>query len=161
MILTPKDFATIRANAPNQEIIFCDGVFDLLHAAHIEHLHALKQRGGILVVGVMSDEWVRMKKGEDRPVMPQDERVTLVDAVRYVDYTVLMYDNERHERLRTSDVLKALRPDIFVTTDTSWSERSKEFSECGIEVRVVPRTILANVISTSALIQKIKDPRRS
>jgi D-beta-D-heptose 7-phosphate kinase/D-beta-D-heptose 1-phosphate adenosyltransferase len=92
MIIDHTDLTKLRKDNANKKIVFCDGTFDLLHPAHAEHLKSLRAYGDVLVVGVMSDVWVKMRKGEGRPIMDQTERLALVDAIRYVDYTVLLYD---------------------------------------------------------------------
>ena len=155
MKIAYKDLSRIRKENLTKRIVFCDGTFDLLHLAHIEHLQTISSYGEILVVGVMSDDWVKTKKGDDRPILSQEERFEMLDAIKYVDYTFILYDDARHQRIKTSEALRALRPDIFITTDSIWYERTKEFQKEKIEIRIVPPTPSATLMSTSKIIEKI------
>lgn len=155
MRISYKDLARIRKENDGKKMVFCDGTFDLLHSAHIEHLQTTRLFGDVVVVGVMSDEWVRMRKGDKRPILSQEERVLMIDAIKYVDYSFVLYDEEMRERVRTSEALQLLRPDIFVTTDPVWQERAKEFMAQGIELRLVSPTPSSSYMSTSKIIQKI------
>lgn len=156
MRISYKDLMQIRKKNADKKIVFCDGVFDLLHLAHIEHLQNIRVYGDILVVGVMSDEWVKAHKGNNRPVLSQEERSQMIDAVKYVDYSFILHNENTLERVRTSEALQSLRPDIFITTDTAWQERGKEFADQGIQIRVLPPTPSASYMSTSKIIQKIQ-----
>ena len=63
-------------------VVLCCGVFDLLHVAHIRHLKQAAEFGDRLVVGVTKDEFVG-KMG--RPIIPQDERLEIILALRFVN----------------------------------------------------------------------------
>ena len=52
-----------------REVVFTNGVFDVLHAGHPKLLKYAKSKGNKLVVGVNSDSSVQRIKGEDRPLM--------------------------------------------------------------------------------------------
>jgi cytidyltransferase-like protein len=80
------------------------GGFDPLHPGHIAYLQAASELGVPLLCNVSSDEWIARKHP---PLLTQTERVQLIDAIRFVDYT-------HAERTRTQDVLSQLRPRYFV-----------------------------------------------
>ena len=63
-----------------EKITLANGCFDLLHVGHVRYLHAAKQLGGRLVVGINSDDSVRVLKGEGRPLMPESERAEILAA---------------------------------------------------------------------------------
>jgi D-beta-D-heptose 7-phosphate kinase/D-beta-D-heptose 1-phosphate adenosyltransferase len=162
MIVHYKDLANIRSQHLGRKIVFSDGVFDLFHIGHLEHLKYLRQLGDLIVVGIMSDEWVRMTKGDKRPVMGEEERLHVVDSVRYIDYAVLLDDFEKKERVRTTEALDLLRPDIFATSDSAWGQHKEKFEHLGVELKIVERItpkIVTRVenISTSGLIKRIQD----
>src|ERR1700716_4085918 len=58
-------------------IVLTSGSFDLIHLGHAKCLARGKELGDILVVGVDSDAKIRRRKGEDRPMVPEDERLEL------------------------------------------------------------------------------------
>jgi D-beta-D-heptose 7-phosphate kinase/D-beta-D-heptose 1-phosphate adenosyltransferase len=74
------------------KIIICSGGFDPIHSGHIAYFRSAKALGDTLVVGVNSDEWLIRKKG--RPFMPLDERLRIVQSIKYVDYTMKFNDDD-------------------------------------------------------------------
>ena len=68
------------------------GVFDLFHVGHLNLIMRAKEQCAFLRVGVLSDDlvWEYKKK---RPVIGQEERMRIVEAIRYVDEAVLISDN--------------------------------------------------------------------
>jgi len=88
-----------------------NGAFDLLHVGHVRYLLAAKELvgpDGLLVVGINTDRSVRESKGAKRPLVPQQERAELVNAVKGVGCVVL-FDERTAENL-----LRQLRPDFHV-----------------------------------------------
>ena len=65
------------------KIVLASGGFDPLHSGHLSYLSAARQLGDKLIVGVNSDNWLARKKG--RALMPIDERVAIIGALKYVD----------------------------------------------------------------------------
>lgn len=63
--------------------VYVDMVGDLFHPGHVALLRAARRYGDRLVVGLLSDEVVAAYKR--RPIMTLAERVTVVEACRYVD----------------------------------------------------------------------------
>ncbi|HTZ98452.1 MAG TPA: adenylyltransferase/cytidyltransferase family protein [Terriglobales bacterium] len=72
-----------------ERITLANGCFDLLHVGHVRYLHAAKQLGGRLIVAVNADATVRKLKGEDRPLMPAEERAEILAALADVDAVVI------------------------------------------------------------------------
>lgn len=63
---------------------FTLGVFDCFHVGHLNLLKRAKEECDLLLVGVVSDEAVKAQKGADRPVVPFEERLRIVQAISYV-----------------------------------------------------------------------------
>src|SRR5690242_18261307 len=75
-------------------VVFTNGVFDLLHAGHVELLEAARAEGAALLVAVNSDASVRkLGKGPDRPVNGEHARARVLAALVAVDCVVL-FDEE-------------------------------------------------------------------
>ncbi|MHC4675757.1 MAG: D-glycero-beta-D-manno-heptose-7-phosphate kinase [Planctomycetota bacterium] len=89
-------------------IVFTNGCFDLLHAGHVKLLQAAAKEGTKLIVGLNSDASVRRLKGPDRPILPQEDRATILAALDCVDM-VVFYDEDT-----PLDLITALRPNVLV-----------------------------------------------
>jgi D-glycero-beta-D-manno-heptose 1-phosphate adenylyltransferase len=102
-------------------IVLTSGSFDLIHLGHVKYLAKAKALGDVLVVGVDSDAKIRRRKGEDRPMVPQDERLEMLAHQRPVDVLYLKEDGEARWGL-----IKAVAPDVLVLTeDHSYSDEDQ------------------------------------
>lgn len=132
-----------------QRIVLTQGVFDLVHIGHARYCQVAKEYGDVLIVGVDSDEKVRKRKGPDRPVVPEDERLEMLTYLRSVDYVVLKDLSERKW-----DLIKKVKPDVLVATkETYTSDQISQLQQwCG---RVVVLDPMATT-STSAKIRRLQ-----
>ena len=117
-------------------IVLTSGSFDLIHLGHVKYLQRAKEFGGVLVVGVDSDAKIRRRKGEDRPMVPENERLELLAHQRPVDMIYLKGEDEERWGL-----IKAVRPDVLVLTeDHSYSDdQQRELLAFVGRIEVVPR----------------------
>jgi D-glycero-beta-D-manno-heptose 1-phosphate adenylyltransferase len=117
-------------------IVLTSGSFDLVHLGHVKYLAKAKELGDVLVVGVDGDAKIHARKGPDRPMVPQDERLEMLAHQRPVDLIYLKRDDEPRWAL-----IKTVRPDVLVlSTDHSYSEQElKELGEICGEVHVLER----------------------
>jgi len=97
-----------RLRAAGQQIVFTNGVFDLLHPGHLRYLTQARALGDALIVGINSDRSVRTNKGPGRPITPQEERAEVLAALRCVDAVVIFDGDTPHE------LIAALQPDVLV-----------------------------------------------
>lgn len=74
----------------NPVVGLTSGCFDLFHSLHLAYLQKCKRLCDVLCVGVDADEAVRKSKGEGRPIVPEHQRVMLVNALECVDITFIM-----------------------------------------------------------------------
>ncbi|HAS84674.1 MAG TPA: D-glycero-beta-D-manno-heptose 1-phosphate adenylyltransferase [Candidatus Yonathbacteria bacterium] len=99
------------------KVVLTQGVYDLIHEGHGKYLARAKEQGDILVVGVDTDELTRKRKGKNRPVVPETERLRMLTLLRSVDIVTLRTMSASEEDV---DYLhKALRPDVFVMSTTT------------------------------------------
>ena len=110
------------------EVVMVSGGFDPLHPGHIAYFREAAALGVPLLCNVSSDEWVARKHP---PLLTQAERVQVIDAIRFVEYT-------HAEQATTADVLAQLRPRYFAK-GADWRGRLPEEEEAvcgehGIEV---------------------------
>jgi D-beta-D-heptose 7-phosphate kinase/D-beta-D-heptose 1-phosphate adenosyltransferase len=86
--------------------VFVNGTFDILHVGHIALLDYAKSLGDQLVVGIDSDDRVRLLKGSDRPINSQIERGTLLAALKSVDEVfVFDTDDELTSLIQACDIM--------------------------------------------------------
>jgi rfaE bifunctional protein nucleotidyltransferase chain/domain len=119
------------------KVVLTQGVYDLLHEGHALYLEMAKSYGDVLVVGVDSDELTRLRKGPNRPIVPQDERVKMLIHLRHVDVVTL---REAHHDI--GELIRLVRPDVLITS-TSTEDFKKDLGKgtydeyCG-EIVVLP-----------------------
>ncbi len=89
MIVTEADLSTLRHKHRGQRIVLALGTYDLLHAGHVEFLSWCKSQGDVLVVAVNNDLKVRHNKGIARPIIPEKDRLAIINALGVVDYSIL------------------------------------------------------------------------
>jgi D-beta-D-heptose 7-phosphate kinase/D-beta-D-heptose 1-phosphate adenosyltransferase len=91
-----------------KKIVFTNGCFDLLHVGHIRYLTNAKKLGDFLIVGLNSDESVKILKGQNRPINQFEDRAMLLSALRSVDL-VIMFEEQTPENL-----INKIVPDVLV-----------------------------------------------
>jgi len=91
-----------------KRVVFTNGCFDLLHPGHIELLEKARALGDALIVGINSDESVRILKGEGRPVIPERERAEILANFECVDAVVIF------DELTPQKTVAALLPGVLV-----------------------------------------------
>ena len=74
-----------------QKIILTAGVWDLFHQGHLNFLKNIKKKypNSKLFVGVLSDKSVKIKKGKNRPIVGEKERLDILKNVKLVDEAYL------------------------------------------------------------------------
>jgi len=106
-----------KYRAKGQKIVLTQGVFDMVHIGHARYCEEAKQYGDVLIVGVDSDEKVRFRKGPDRPIVPQEERLEMLTYLRSVDMVVMKQLNAPKLHL-----IKVIKPDVLVATKDTYTE---------------------------------------
>lgn len=132
-----------------KKVVFTNGCFDILHIGHVKYLEEAKKLGDMLIVGVNSNESVRLLKGKRRPIMPEEERAEIVAALKCVDYTVIFYETN------PENLIAKFKPDIHVK---GGDYAINEIPETKLVESFGGKTVILKEIegkSTSALIQKI------
>jgi rfaE bifunctional protein nucleotidyltransferase chain/domain len=115
-------------------ITLANGCFDLLHVGHVRYLGAAKELGGRLIVAINSDDSVRALKGEDRPLMPAEERAEILAALSDVDAVVIFPEPD------VRALIREIHPDIQAkgTDYTSMNVPERDVViECGGRVEIV------------------------
>jgi D-beta-D-heptose 7-phosphate kinase/D-beta-D-heptose 1-phosphate adenosyltransferase len=144
--------AVTKFRSSHKKIVLTQGVFDMVHIGHARYCDKAKEYGDILIVGVDSDEKVRLRKGPDRPVVPQDERMEMLTYLKSVDLVVL-----KEKDSPTHSLIEVVRPDVLVMTQESFAKKApKQIKElkklCGKVVVLEPMA----TTSTSAKIRLLQ-----
>ena len=84
-------------------IVLCNGVFDILHTGHVDHLTEASYMGSHLIVALTNDAHVN--KGPGRPINCWHDRAHVLFALRMVD-DVIATDC-------AADAIRLIRPAIF------------------------------------------------
>lgn len=103
-----------QLKAEGKTVVFTNGVFDMIHAGHIDYLKKAKSFGDVLMLGLNSDESVKLIKGEKRPILKEVERAFIVSNLKPVDYVVIFEEDT------PAMVIEKLIPDVLVK-GADWS----------------------------------------
>jgi glycerol-3-phosphate cytidylyltransferase-like family protein len=131
------------------QVTMVDGGFDPLHPGHVAYFEAAAGAGLPVLCNVSPDDWVVRKH---TPLLAQDERAAIIDAIRWISYTHL-------SRTSTAEVLRALAPRYYAK-GADWRGRlpAEELEACadvGTEV-----LYLDTVLGSSTGILERYDERR-
>ena len=144
------DTAALWRQSVRGNVVFTNGVFDLLHPGHIEVLDMARREGAALIVGLNSDASVRRLKGPTRPVRSTAERALVLAGLESVDAVVVFEEDtplELVRRLEPDVIVKGgdYSPDTIVGADVVTAR--------GGRVVVIP---LVSGQSTTSIIEKLR-----
>ena len=114
-----------------KRICFTNGCFDIVHQGHVLYLEEARRHGDCLIVGVNTDSSVREIKGENKPVIPLEGRMTVLAALEVVDYVVPFDEPDPFE------LISYLRPHVLIKGG-DWDEQEVVGRELVEETIVVP-----------------------
>ena len=134
------------------KIGYTQGVYDMFHIGHLNIINKAKEQCDYLVVGVTTDELCYQRKNK-YPIIGEQDRMSIVEAIRYVDKVVPQVDMEKIRPV------KELGADVvFVGSDwkgtEAWKEYEKQFAAIGCTVVYLDHT---DGISSTLLREKISN----
>jgi D-beta-D-heptose 7-phosphate kinase/D-beta-D-heptose 1-phosphate adenosyltransferase len=109
-------------------VIFTNGCFDIVHRGHLELLKFCKSLGATVVVGINSDASIKKLKGEKRPINNQEDRVFMLESLKYVD-KVIVFEEETPYNL-----IKKIKPDTIVKGSDYKKEEVVGFDLCEVVI---------------------------
>ncbi len=92
-------------------IVYCHGVFDIMHVAHVHHLEQAKREGDVLIVTLTTDEFV--SRGTGRPIFDQNLRLIMMASLEIVDFVAV------NKAPNSVELIKLLRPHVYVKGEDS------------------------------------------
>jgi len=134
----------------NDQVVFTNGCFDIVHLGHVDYLEKARQTGTKMIVGLNSDDSVRILKGPERPVNNEYARARIIASLQFVDLVIVFNEQTPLE------LINQLMPDILVKGDDYSIETivgAKEVMAAGGQVKTIP---LVPSYSTTGIIQKLK-----
>jgi cytidyltransferase-like protein len=141
MLLTVDDTHLLPAR-----FAMVDGCFDPLHRGHVEYFQLARQRGLPLLCNLACDAYILERKRRP-PLLPQEDRLRVVDAIRFIDFTCLAEQS-------TAWSLRHFRPRCYVK-GADWigrlpAEEVRVCGELGIEIVYVdcPRDSSTRILQT-------------
>ena len=137
----------------NKIIGYTSGVYDMFHIGHLNIIKNAKSMCDYLIVGVSTDEVVEQNKNK-KPIIPFDNRVAIVEAIKFVDKVV---PQERYDIEGKIDAVKKYGINVmFVGSDwqgtDKWNDIEKQLAKYGCKVVYLPHT---DGISSSILRDKV------
>ena len=128
-----------------QNIIFTNGVFDILHSGHIKLLKFSKRLGKKLIVGLNSDTSTKILKGKNRPYNSITARIENLKKTSLVD-KIYVFKEKTPLKL-----IKKIRPDIIV--------KGSDYDYKNVVGSKISNVILfdkKNNLSTTKILNRIK-----
>lgn len=129
---------------------YTTGVFDMFHIGHLNILRRAKGQCDYLIVGVTTDE-LCYKRKQKYPIIKEQERMAIVEAIRYVDKVVPQEDMEKIRPVKELGANVVFVGSDWKGTDT-WNQYEKDFAEVGCKVVYLDHT---DGISSSILREKL------
>jgi D-beta-D-heptose 7-phosphate kinase/D-beta-D-heptose 1-phosphate adenosyltransferase len=131
------------------KIVTTNGCFDIIHAGHVASIEYARSFGDFLIIGVNTDESVRLLKGAGRPINPVADRMLVLAGLRAVDAVVPFTEDT------PAELCAAIRPDVHVKGGDYVPERMAEYKpvvEGGGRIEIAP---IVGGLSTTRLLDKI------
>ncbi|WMN12064.1 D-glycero-beta-D-manno-heptose 1-phosphate adenylyltransferase [Marivirga salinae] len=97
-----------RQEWKDQQVVFTNGCFDILHLGHVDYLEKAASKGDKLIVALNTDASVSKLKGPTRPVNNEQARARIIAALSFVDAVVFFSEDT------PLSLIKQLIPDILV-----------------------------------------------
>ncbi|MDB5170649.1 MAG: aut protein [Candidatus Saccharibacteria bacterium] len=152
MIVRLENLADIRSQHKDEKIALTSGTFDMLHVGHLRYLEAVKALGDVVVVMLSGDDRTKVRKGPSRPIIPENDRAQMLDALQIVDYVFIDPAKSAPDAIDPihAEIVRCLDPDVYATD----GEDPRFFSIMDkSKLLVLPRT--DEQVSTSAIIDRI------
>ncbi len=134
---------------------YTTGVFDMFHIGHLNLIKKAKERCDYLIVGVSTDEIVLSYKHK-RPVIPFEQRVQIVEALRYVDRVVAQTSMNKLDAWNDLHFNVLFHGSDWKNTDM-YRKVEENMKQVGVQVVFLPHT---EGVSSTMLVEKIRNQER-
>lgn len=141
-----------KNNGKKYKIGYTTGVFDMFHIGHLNILKRAKEQCEYLIVGVSTDDVVQNYKHKT-PVIPFEERIEIVKAIRYVEKVVPQTSMDKVEAWEKLHFDALFHGDDWKGS-TMYNEVEKKLEERGVNLVFLPHT---DGTSSTLLTEKLND----
>jgi glycerol-3-phosphate cytidylyltransferase len=117
---------------------YTTGVFDMFHVGHLNVLRSAKALCDHLIVGVTTDAMCLDRKHKP-PVVPEVERMQIVESIRYVDEVVPQTSSNKMAAWQEHRFDVMFVGDDWKGTDV-WNQLERDFADVGVEIVYFPYT---------------------
>tara|TARA_A100001035_G_scaffold241222_1_gene207078 strand:+ start:329 stop:739 length:411 start_codon:yes stop_codon:yes gene_type:complete len=129
-----------------------NGCFDIFHLGHLEMLNFARSLGEELFIAINSDLSIKKLKGNGRPILEEDYRLSFLNALPFVTKAQIFNDK------RCTELIYKWKPDIYIKSSDYNLENldkseKKALEDINCEIRFME---IKTNISTSSIINKIK-----
>jgi cytidyltransferase-like protein len=117
--------------------VIVTGCFDWFHSGHVRFFEEVSKLGD-LYVAVGHDQNIKLLKGAGHPLFSQEERLYMVQSVRYVKQALI---TSGHGWMDAEPEIELLKPDMYVVNeDGDVPEKQAFCAKHGMEYVVLRRT---------------------
>ena len=114
------------------------GVYDMFHIGHLNILKNSKDWCNELIVGVSTDEVVEKNKNK-KPIIPFEDRIKIVQSIKYVDKVVIAKDRDKIKAFKKYKFDYLIMGDDWKNTDF-YNDIEKKMKVLGVKVVYFPYT---------------------
>lgn len=139
----------------NKVVGYTTGVFDLFHIGHLNVIKRAKEQCDYLIVGVSTDSLVESYK-HHRPVIPFEERVAIIEALKYVDEVVPQESMDKYGAWEKYHFNKIFHGDDWKNTDL-YKTMKEKLESVGVESVYFPYTKNTSSTLISSVLKKINE----
>lgn len=139
-------------NEKKYKIGYTTGVYDMFHIGHLNIIKKAKEQCEYLIVGVTTDE-LSMKRKNKLPIICEEDRIAIVEAIKYVDKVVKQSDMDKLRAVKEYSVDAVFVGSDWKGTD-SWNEYERQFAELGCTVVYLDHT---DGISSTILRERLNE----
>ena len=128
--------------------VFTNGCFDILHRGHIELFKFChdKKRHRQVVVGLNSDNSIRVLKGLNRPIISEEDRAAVLLAIQWIDYVIIF------DTISVFPLIEVLKPQVLVKGG-NYSIKS-----CAVDDQIIGQEFVESydgIVYTAPLVEEI------
>lgn len=120
------------------DVGYTTGVFDMFHIGHLNVLRNAKQYCNKLIVGVSTDEVVVEYKHK-KPIIPLEERIEIVRAIKYVDDVVVQETMDKFEAWKRIGFDVMFHGDDWKNSPM-FNKYQEQFSAVNVDIVFLPHT---------------------
>ena len=135
------------------KIGYTTGVFDMFHIGHLNVLRNAKELCDYLIVGVSTDELVKSYK-QKTPVIPFNERIAIVNAIKYVDEVVPQTSMDKFAAWEQLHFDAIFHGDDWKGSQM-YDEIEKKLKSVGVDMVFLPHTQGTSSTMLKEVLQKI------